>query len=101
MKRPLNVGIVGLGEVARVAQIIHLPILEMLREKYRIAAVCDISPSLLAIVGEQYGVDEVGRYLDYRLMVEQSDLDAVFVLNGNELHKDCTVAALRAGKHVF
>ena len=39
----INVGIIGLGEVA---QLVHLPILSDLNEKYWIKAVADISPSL-------------------------------------------------------
>jgi predicted dehydrogenase len=36
----LRVGILGAGEVA---QVIHLPVLSMLSEKYITTAVCDIS----------------------------------------------------------
>ncbi|WP_409345114.1 Gfo/Idh/MocA family protein [Paenibacillus sp. MBLB4367] len=97
MKR-LKIGLIGLGEVA---QIIHLPVLEMLGHKYEIAAICDISDSLIALMGDKYRVPEACRYSDYRLLVKQPDLDAVFVLNSSELHKDCTVAALREGKHVL
>ncbi|UKS28544.1 Gfo/Idh/MocA family oxidoreductase [Paenibacillus sp. HWE-109] len=96
--KQLKVGIIGLGEVA---QIIHLPILEMLNKKFKIAALCDISVNVLAVIGEIYRVPEANRYTDYRSLVRQSDLDAVFVLNSSEFHKDCTSAALREGKHVF
>ncbi|GHO99055.1 hypothetical protein KSF_091030 [Reticulibacter mediterranei] len=44
----IKVGLVGLGEVA---QVIHLPILQALSNKYEIAAICDISQELLAAMG--------------------------------------------------
>lgn len=94
----LKIGIIGLGEVA---QVIHLPVLEQLSKKFEIAALCDISANLLAVMGEKYRVPEDCRYTDYSSLVRQPDLDAVFVLNNCEFHKDCTIAALHEGKHVF
>ena len=47
----LNVGIIGLGEVA---QLVHLPILSDLNDKYRIKAVADISPSLNEFIVNKY-----------------------------------------------
>jgi predicted dehydrogenase len=90
------VGVIGLGEVA---QIIHLPVLESLADKFEIAAVCDISPTLLETMGERYGVQ--ARYSDARRLVESETLDGVLVLNSDEYHTDCTVAALDHGVNVL
>lgn len=95
MKR-VKVGIVGLGEVA---QIVHIPILEALSDRYEIGAICDVSAGLLDAVGEQYGIDR--RYEAVNDLVSQQDLDAVFVLNSDEYHAEHTVLAARAGKHVL
>ena len=95
MKR-VNVGVIGLGEVA---QIIHLPILEGLSDRFRIAALCDISSQLLHLMGERYSVDRL--YTDAIALTEQDDLDAVFVLNSDEYHTDCVVAAARNRKYVL
>jgi predicted dehydrogenase len=94
----VGVGVIGVGEVA---QVIHLPILEALADRYRIAAVCDVSPALLTALGDRYGVPATARHLDYRDLVARADVDAVFVLNSDEYHADCTIAACRAGKHVL
>lgn len=93
---PLRVGVIGLGEVA---QVIHLPILESLSELFRLTAVCDISPALLASAGDRYRVEH--RYADMREMVAAEDLDCVLVLNSDEYHSECTVAALERGVHVL
>ena len=87
----LRVGVVGLGEVA---QVVHLPILEALPEQFEVAAVCDLSATLLHAMGERYGVTR--RYADAAEMVGAGDLDCVLVLNSDEYHADCVVAALDA-----
>jgi len=95
---PLRVGLIGLGEVA---QITHLPILRSLSSRYALTAICDISPSLLAAIGQRYGIPEEARHLDFQDLTSRDDLDVVFVLNSDEYHADCAIAAMRAGKHVL
>lgn len=92
----LRTGIIGLGEVA---QIIHLPILEQLSDRYEIAALCDISPALLRTMGEKYRVSRL--YTDALELTRQSDLDVVFVLNSDEYHAECAISAVQNGKHVL
>ncbi len=94
----VNVGVVGLGEVA---QIIHLPILQSLGDRFRIRGICDISPGLLRAVGDRYGIAESDRYDDPFALMRRPDLDAVFVLNSDEYHADCVIAAAQGGKHVL
>jgi predicted dehydrogenase len=94
----VRVGIIGLGEVA---QVIHLPILEALADRYRIAAICDVSPTLLQAMGDRYGVPAEARHTDYRELVRRDDVDAVLVLNSDEYHADCVIAACNAGKDVL
>lgn len=98
MERRINIGVIGLGEVA---QVIHLPILEALADRYRIAALCDVSPTLLGAMGERYGVDERNRYASLHELAAQPDLDAVLVLNSDEYHAEAVIAAAEHGKHVL
>src|SRR5947209_11896706 len=58
----INVGVVGLGEIA---QIIHLPLLQDHSDRFEIAAICDISQELLSAMGERYTVPAEHRYTDY------------------------------------
>ncbi|MEV5027415.1 Gfo/Idh/MocA family protein [Paenibacillus sp. LPE1-1-1.1] len=95
-QKVLNVGIIGLGEVA---QVLHLPVLESLPQLYRISALCDISPKLVAYMGEKYRVDSL--YTDASGLVKQADLDVVFVLNSDEYHAECAIAAADNKKHVL
>src|SRR5215213_5484365 len=94
----VNVGVLGLGEVA---QIIHLPLLHSLSDRFQIQSICDISPGLLGAVGDRYGIAVSDRYEDPFALVRRPDLDAVFVLNSDEYHADCVIAAAQCGKHVL
>jgi predicted dehydrogenase len=88
--------VIGLGEVA---QVIHLPIIESLPDRYELAAVCDISPGLLKSVGDRYRVER--RFADPAEMISAGGLDCVLVLNSDEYHAECTIAALDAGIDVL
>jgi predicted dehydrogenase len=92
----LRVGVIGCGTVA---QIMHLPYLHSLPNLYDIAAICDLSPSLLRYIGEQYGVPDNRRYTDYHQLLA-SEVDAVLVLSAGSHAPQC-IAAAQAGKHVL
>lgn len=92
----LRVGVIGLGEVA---QVVHLPVLQSLPQMFEIAALCDVSPTLLRVMGDQYGVAR--RYSSSAEMVAAGELDVVLVLNSDEYHADCVIEALDAGLDVL
>jgi predicted dehydrogenase len=92
--KKVKVGLIGCG---MVAQVMHLPYLREVDDRFEIAALCDVSPGLLAQLARDYQVART--FLDYREMLEQADLDAVLVLT--QLHARPAIAAARAGKHVF
>lgn len=95
MTNPIKVGLIGLGEVA---QLMHLPLLAD-DSRFSVAAISDVSPSLLDHVGNRYGV--ATRYLDANSLLTNSTLDAVFILTPDHLHADLLEQAIRSGKHVF
>ncbi len=92
----IKVGIIGCGAIA---QIQHLPHLRELDEQFAIAGLADLSPQLLVAVGEDYGVPEDRRFLDYRELV-RSDIDAVIVCPSGS-HAPPSIAAAEAGKHIL
>ncbi len=93
MKR-VRTGVIGCGGVA---QVMHLPYLRELDDRFEIVALCDVSPSVLDAVGDHYGV--AARYTDYRDLVAH-DLDAVLVLTPGS-HGPAALAALEHGRHVL
>lgn len=92
----IRVGVIGCGTIA---QVMHLPYLRSLPERFEIAALSDVSPGLLDAIGAQYGVPADARYTDYRRLVE-APIDAVLVLTGGS-HAPQVIAALEAGRHVL
>lgn len=94
MAKPLAVGVVGCGVIA---QVMHLPHLRDLRDRFEIAALCDVSRPVAEACAEIYGVDSV--YTDWQDLISQQ-LDAVLVLTSGS-HAPVAVAAAEAGSHVF
>ena len=47
--RKLRVGVVGCG---LIAQVMHLPHLRELDDRYEVVAICDLSPGTLQAVGD-------------------------------------------------
>jgi predicted dehydrogenase len=94
--RRIRVGIVGCGEVT---QIIHLPTLDQLSERFEVTALCDLSPTVLSGVGERWNIRT--RVTDYHDLVKRVDVDAVLVANPDAFHAAVTLAGLAAGKHVL
>ena len=96
MPQRLKVGLIGLGEVA---QIVHLPVLEALADRFEVTAVCDVSPGLVDLLGHRYNV--AGRYHDAAALAADPQVEAVMVLSSDEYHADQTIAGLEYGKHVL
>jgi predicted dehydrogenase len=90
----IRVGVIGCGEAA---QILHLPTLAQLSDRFEVTALCDVSRAVLDGVGDLWGVER--RVLDYRELLD--DVDAVVVANPDPYHADATLAAIGAGKDVL
>lgn len=58
----------------------------------------DISKEKARTAAQEYGGEP---FVDYRSLIDSTDVDAVFVTLPNALHVDPVLYALAAGKHVF
>lgn len=65
------------------------------------AAVCDLKPDRLDKAASITARDNPKTYREYRKLLEQKDLDAVYIDTPCYLHSEMAVAALQAGKHVY
>ena len=91
---PLRIGVIGCG---LIAQVMHLPYLHELSDRYSVEAICDLSPTVLAAVGERYAVPtRVTRWQD----LLETPLDAVLIATPGS-HALPAIAAARKGLHVF
>jgi len=94
MKSTVHVGIIGLGAIGNV----HIDALKNVPNA-RVTAICDANPEVVEAAKASRGIDRA--FTDYRKMLKEKDLDAVYVCTPNFLHCEAAVASLKAGKHVF
>jgi predicted dehydrogenase len=96
MSRQLNVGFVGLGYRARELVQCFL--------KYgpgiRIVAGADPNASVFTLFEKAVGT-QISCYTDYKRMLRHPNLDVIVVATPDHLHREHTVLALDAGKHVY
>lgn len=95
--RKLKIGIVGCGGIATGK---HLPAIKK-NGNFEIVAFCDIIKERAEEVKKEYGVSDAKIYTDYKELVKQEDIEAVYVLTPNKSHSFISVAAMKAGKHVM
>ena len=97
--RKLGYAILGLGYYA--TRIIMPRFAEC--EHSRLAALVSGTPEKLKTYGEQYGIPETHRYSyeTFDRIIDNPDVDIVYVITPNSLHRPFTERAARAGKHVM
>lgn len=92
--KPVKLAIVG-GH--RGASFKHA--MARLRERVTLAAVCDLSESVLAAWRNDY--PDISTFTSYEALLHEADCDAVFVCTPLLLHAGQAVAALESGRHVL
>lgn len=92
----VKIGIIGAGGIASTHARYYRqhPWVELV-------AVADVVPEKAAAFAETWGIPSSRLFEDYREMLETVDLDAVSICTHNLAHRDPTVDALSAGKHVL
>jgi myo-inositol 2-dehydrogenase / D-chiro-inositol 1-dehydrogenase len=93
----LRIGVAGLGAVA---QAVHLPLLARLADTFEIAALCDLSPALLAALGDRYRVPADARFGSVEDLLGGASIDGLLVLTSGS-HGAVALAALERGLPVL
>ena len=93
--KKIKIGLVGCGNIAKVA---HMPYLTTY-EKYDLVAVCDICEERAKSFAETYKVPHW--FTSIEDMLANVELDAVDVCTWNAAHAPCVIAAARAGKDIL
>jgi len=91
----LSVGLIGCGGIATRA---HVPALQRLSALVRVRSVCDIRAAVAESVSEALGANWT---TDYRVLLDDSEIQAVVITTPEFLHAEQTLAAVQAGKHVL
>jgi len=97
--RKLGVALVGLGGYSRD---LLAPALQ-LTQHCRLAGIVTGSPHKIEEWQQRYGIPD-GNVYDYdglARIADNADIDVIYVVTPNHLHKPLTLAGARAGKHVW
>lgn len=92
----LRWGIVGVGNRSRA----HIEAFNQL-ERCRVVALCDLRPEALEEGAARVQGPPPRPFTQYPRMLEWEEVDAVCIVTPNYLHKEMTLQALSAGKHVL
>ncbi|MEH7275061.1 Gfo/Idh/MocA family protein [Neobacillus vireti] len=92
--KKLKVGVVGAGSLSEA----HLEAYKN-NPDVELAAICDLVEERAAEKAKKYSISDV--YTDYQEMLKDPELDAISVVTWNNTHKEISIAALDAGKHVL
>lgn len=100
-EREVGFGVIGGGLMGRefasaCARWIHL---EPIGARPRVVSVCDTSPDVLAWYERLQPAPRL--VTDYRQVLEDEAVEAVYVAVPHNLHEEIYVACLRAGKHLL
>jgi predicted dehydrogenase len=95
--RKVKIGIVGCGGIANGK---HLPAIQR-NGNFEILAFCDIKKERAEEAKKQYGTESSKVYTDYRDLLKENELEAVYVLTPNKSHAEISIAAMKAGMHVM
>jgi len=91
--KALNVGVIGLGAIGQK----HCDSLAKIRQA-NLMALADVNEAVLNKTAEKLGATP---YTDYKQMLADPDLEAVVVATPDDLHRDISIQAAQAGKHIL
>lgn len=94
MNKKLIVGVIGLGMGKS-----HLQ--AAIDSGAQIGAICDINPEKLKAIGDQFGIPEEKRLLDYHPIIENEEINVVIIASPDQDHRVMCEECLAAGKHVM
>src|SRR5262249_50763411 len=90
--RPLRIGVAGLGAVA---QAVHLPLLARRPDRFEIAAVADLSPSLRNAIGDRHRVAPDARFDSATALLDAGGVDGLILLTSGSHGGDALAARQR------
>ena len=92
----VKMALVGAGGFA---QGVHLPNLDRLKDKFDLRTVVSRTGLTARSAAERFGVAAAAT--DYQTVLDDPQIDLVLIATRHDLHAEMTLAALKAGKHVF
>ena len=97
-RRAVRYAVIGLGHIAQAAV---LPAFRHAGRNSVLAALVSGEEKKLRQLGRRYGVQRLCDYGDVDELFASGGIDAVYIALPNDMHKEYTVRAARAGLHVL
>jgi glucose-fructose oxidoreductase len=97
-KARVRYAVVGQGYISQVAV---LPAFAHARRNSELAALFSDDPEKLRKLGRKYRVAHLYGYDDYERGLREAEVDAVYIALPNDMHREYTERAARAGVHVL
>jgi predicted dehydrogenase len=101
MARPLNIGMIGYGFMARAHSNAHCKVNHFFDLQYRpvLKAICARDEAKAKAFAATWGYESVET--DWRKLVARKDIDAIDICVPNNLHREIALAAAAAGKMIL
>ncbi len=93
--KKIKFGIVGTGQMGRT----HLMNLQTRVPNAEVVAICARNENRIRKLQDEFGISN--GYTDYDKMLENSEIEAVVVATGADMHREHVVKACNAEKHIF
>lgn len=97
-KQKIRYAVCGLGHIAQVAA---LPAFEHASDNSELTAFITSDVNKMAELSRRYKVEHCYSYEEFDKALSSNTFDAIYIALPNDMHKDFTVRAARAGKHVL
>ena len=94
MSKP-SVAIVGTGRIGAL----HIENISSLRQKAQIAAIADPFMDNLELLAKDFGIPKTCK--SYQEVLDDPGIDAVVLATPTNTHAEISIAAAKAGKHIF
>ncbi len=95
MEKKLRIGIIGAGRIGKL----HATNLMRSVPMAELAAVSDVYEPAAKELAEKLNIPAY--YSDYRKILEDETIDAVFICSSTDTHSPISIEAAKAGKHIF
>jgi len=95
MDKKLRIGVIGAGRIGKL----HANNLKNAVPGAVVTAISDVNLLSAKALAATLGVGKV--YQDYRQLLDDPEVDAVFICASTDMHSPISIAAAKAGKHIF
>ena len=95
MSGKLRIGVIGAGRIGKL----HANNLASRVPNAELAAISDVYEPAAKELAEKLNVPKY--YSDYHKILEDPDIDAVFICSSTDTHSPISMEAAKAGKHIF